>query len=221
MNSIVLDSSSIISISEKCFIKSFAGLSRKAELVIPKKVEFESIIKPIGIKEFELNALRIKMALKEQWLKSIQLTPEFLRLAVKIKDTANNCFLVDQKPFVLIQDGEAETLALMKQINASILVIDERNTRMLIEDINGLKVYLEHKIGKITVNEKSALELRQLISGIKVCRSVELIAFAFEQGFLDEELEKSKESLEAALYAVKFSGCAVSEQEIQEYLRSV
>ena len=120
---------------------------------------------------------------------------------------------------MLIQDGEAETLALMKQLNARMLVIDERNTRMLVEDIKGLQTYLESKIGRIIPDEKKIRQLQDLLAGIKICRSTELIALAFEQGFLDEELEKSRESLEAALYAVKFSGCAVSDREIQEFLR--
>jgi len=219
LKTLVFDSSSIISISEKCFIKVFEHLSKKAELAIPKRVEFETIIHPGHIKAFELNALRIRMALREQWLKSIQLTPEFLQLAVQIKNTANNCFGINDRPFVLIQDGEAETLALVKQLNAEMLVIDERNTRMLIEDIKGLQEYLSKKIAPLSANEKRISELKRLVSGISICRSSELIALAFEQGFLDEELEKSRESLEAALYAVRFSGCAVSEREIQEYLR--
>ena len=221
MNSIVFDSSSIISISEKCFIKIFEHLSKKASLVIPKRVEFESITHPSQIKAFELNALRIRMALKEQWLKSIQLTPEFLQLAVKIKNTANSCFWINDRPFVLIQDGEAETLALMKQLNAGMLMIDERNTRMLVEDIKGLQEYLTMKVAPIRADEKRIAELKRLLAGINICRSAELIALAFEKGFLDEELEKSRESLEAALYAVRFSGCAVSDKEIQEYLRGI
>lgn len=195
-------------------------MSVKTLLAIPKKVEFESIVRPYGIKEYELNALRIKMALEKKWLKSMQLEPEFYQLAQKIKNTANSCFIVHGRPFVLIQDGEAETIALLKQLNSRLLVIDERNTRMLIEDINGLKAYLERKIGIVQLDEKSIQEFQRMVEGIKVCRSTELIALAFEQGFLDEELEKSRDSLEAALYAVKYSGCAVSEQEIREFLRN-
>jgi predicted nucleic acid-binding protein len=120
---------------------------------------------------------------------------------------------------VLIQDGESETLALLRQLNAKILVIDERNTRMLVEDIKGLQSYIEMKIGRIIPDEKKIRQLQELLAGIRICRSTELIALAFEQGFLGEELEQNRESLEAALYAVKFSGCAVSDREIQEFLR--
>jgi len=221
LKSIVFDSSSIISVSEKCFIKIFERMSQKAELAIPKKVEFEMIVKPYGIRQFELNSLRIKMALKNKWLKSIALKPEFFQLAQRIKNTANSSFIVRGRPFVLIQDGESETIALLRQLDARLLVIDERNTRMLIEDINGLKNYLESKIGPIQLDAKSINEFKKLTEGIKVCRSAEIIALAFEQGFLDEELEKSKDSLEAALWAVKYSGCAVSDQEIKDFLRII
>ncbi|HIH21576.1 MAG: hypothetical protein J4478_01210 [Candidatus Diapherotrites archaeon] len=218
MNSIVFDSSSIISISEKCFIKVLEKLSQKAELAIPKKVEFESITRPSHIKAFELNALRIQTALSQGWIKSIQLEPEFLQLSLRVKETANSCFFINNRPFVLIQDGEAETLALLRQLGASTLVIDERNTRMLIEDIQGLHSYLQARIAGIMKNEQKIAELKKMLSGIKVCRSSELIAWAFEKGILESELQKNKESLEAALYAVKYSGCAVSEREINDYL---
>lgn len=222
MNSIVFDSGSLISISEKCFIRIIERLSRKAELAIPKKVEFETITRPFGIKAFELNALRIGMALKEKWVKSIALEPEFLQVALKFKETANSCFTVNGQQFTLIQDGEAETIALLRQLGARLLVIDERNTRMLVEDIQGLQTYIQNRIGaKVIPNVKRIEELKQLLSGIKVCRSAELIAWAFSEGILQEEFGQGKDGLEAALYAVKFSGCAVSELEISDYLRNL
>jgi hypothetical protein len=44
---------------------------------------------------------------------------------------------------------------------------------------------------------------------------------AYEQELFDHELEHTTLELEAALYATKFSGCAVSEKEIEDYLSIV
>ena len=59
------------------------------------------------------------------------------------------------------------------------------------------------------------------IEGIKVFRSVERVAVAFEEKLFGKELGDTRKDLEAALYAAKFAGCAVSENEIKEFLRSV
>jgi hypothetical protein len=41
---------------------------------------------------------------------------------------------------------------------------------------------------------------------------------AFENGFLKEEIGSDRQALESTLYALKYSGCAVSRQEIDQYL---
>ncbi len=223
MSAIVFDSSAIISVSEKCFIEILEQLARgtKTEFVIPRSVYYEIVEHPMQIKRFELNAIRIKKAVDNAWLKVMERDEETARQMKKILETANTVFFTGDKPITLIQDGEAEAFALAKKLGAKAIVIDERTARMLLEDPMRLKQRLERGIDKrIVADERKLSELKKMLSGIGIVRSSEIIALAWEKGLFADELGQTKQALEAALYAMKYSGCAVSEQEIEDFLKS-
>jgi hypothetical protein len=119
----------------------------------------------------------------------------------------------------IIQAGEAEALALARAQGAKALFIDERTTRSLIENPVRLKEVLERRQEQpVRVNEQNLNSIRNMFPNLKMFRSVDIIAFAYEQNLFDHELAHGKLELEAALWAAKFGGCAVSEKEINEYL---
>ncbi len=223
MNSIVFDSSAVISISEKCFIEILEKLanSSKAEFLIPRSVYYEIVEHPLQIKRFELNAIRIKKAVDSGWLKVMPRDEETQRQMQKIIETANNVFFANGKPINLIQEGEAEAFALAKKTGAKAIAIDERTARMLLEDPMRLKQRLERGIEKkIVFDNQKISELKKMLSGIEIVRSSELIALCFEKGFFADELGQTKQALEAALFAMKYSGCSVTEKEICDYLKT-
>lgn len=220
MNELVFDSSSIISISQNCLMKVLENLSKKtsSNFVVSTGVEFESVTKPLTINKFELNALRIKKAIDLKWLKVQKEKVD----SKQIEGLANNIFFSENKPVKIIHKGEAEAIALYKKLNASIMVIDERTTRMLIEEPKNLEKKLRfHYKKKIKMNKSSLQKFSFLAGKIKIVRSAELIAKAFDLGCFEGELENSIKSLEACLYALKFNGCAVSLEEIKDYLSVV
>ena len=220
MNELIFDSSSIISISQNCLMKVLECMSKKTnnQFVITKGVEFESVTKPLTITKFELNALRIKRAIDLNWLKVEQNEID----STQIEDLANNIFFSENKPIKIIHKGEAEALALYKKLNASVLVIDERTTRMLIEEPKNLEKKLKfHYRKKIKMNTGNLKKFSSFAGKINIVRSAELIAKAFDLGCFEGELDNSNKSLEAALFALKFNGCAVSLEEIKEYLSVV
>ena len=71
----------------------------------------------------------------------------------------------------------------------------------------------------IKINQSNVKALRIMFPNITMVRSVELIALAEEFGLLKKELPKGAQSLEAALFAAKYSGCAVSAREINMFLQ--
>jgi hypothetical protein len=195
-------------------------LSKKthARFLITKGVEFESIIKPLKINRFELNALRIKKAIDEGWL----FLEEEKIDSTKIQELANNIFFSEKNPLKIIHAGEAETIALYKKKNASVMVIDERTTRTLIEEPKKLEKKLSFNYRKkIKINKTNLKKFLSFVGQIKIVRSSELIAKAFDLGCFKGELENSRKALEAALYGLKFNGCSVSLNEIKEYVRGI
>jgi len=129
--------------------------SLEAEFIVSKSVVEEIVEKPMHIKRFELNAVRVKKAIDDGWLKSIEMNHGLAAWTNKVMDVSNNCFFLNRKPIKIIHRGEAETLALMKELNAKTLVIDERTARMLIENPTRMKASIQQRLGKpITINKE-------------------------------------------------------------------
>ncbi len=222
LKKIVVDSSSLITISDSCIMKIVRHVSEREKIsfIIPESVYVESVENPLHIKKYELNAIRIRDAVDEGYLsvaKSTAATREWMDRLSAITATLKNA---GGRQLRLLQWGESETLGLLKETGANILMIDERTTRLLIEDPAALTGILSKRHGtQVGLDREKMKWFSANFSGTNVIRSVELIALAYEDGSMDSELHKSRQALEAALYAAKFSGCAVSEAEIQEYLR--
>jgi len=217
---VIFDASTLISISQSCLINVLGRLKEKmnAEFIIPEAVYSEAVERPISIKRFELNAIRIKKGVEEGWF-SIKAVKD-QQIMGEIDGLANSCFSIRGRPIKLLQLGEVEALALIKELNADALVIDERTTRMLIENPKQLKKILEARRRKnVKVEERQAKDFGKMFEGMAIVRSIELVALAFEFGLLEQELPKGQQSLEAALFALKYSGCAVSAREINLFLQ--
>ncbi|MDP2973626.1 MAG: hypothetical protein Q8N60_01110 [Candidatus Diapherotrites archaeon] len=217
----VFDSSSLIALSQTCLVDLLAGLKEKmnADFLIPSVVEQEVVGRPLHIKRFELNAVRIKKAVDSGVFIVKELQGE--QDAQMISGIANNCLFVAGRPIQLLQGGEIAALALALQENAQAFVIDERTTRMLIEAPRELLQLMQERYRqKISMQKERVAEMRSLFGGLNIIRSVELVALAAEQGLLQQVLPAGKQSLEAALYAVKYNGCAVSSMEIDLFLRN-
>ncbi|HLC79755.1 MAG TPA: hypothetical protein VJG83_05035 [archaeon] len=219
----ILDSSSIITISDNCFIKVLKHLAQKENItfIIPESVYKESVLTPLNIKRFELSAIRIQDAVTDGYIQVAKTTESVKGKMQRIEAITDRLCSFEGSPLRVVHRGETETLALLKELGAQMLVIDERTTRMLIEEPSNIIRFLQKKYPGINVNKQAINEFRNEYGDIKVCRSVELIALAHENGTLEREIHKSNRSLEACLYAAKFAGCAVSFDEISKYMKRV
>ncbi len=221
---VVVDSSSLITISDNCLIKIIKHLTELNGLnfVIPESVYDESVSRPLSIKQYEFNAIRIKDAIEDGYLKIIKTSGSVKSLMGFIEGISSTVCYANGRSLKLIQRGEIEALALAKELGAKVILVDERTTRMLIEDPNSMQSFLEKRHGKkITIDPEAARKFTSMFSGLNVVRSVEIIAFAYETGAFEMEVSKNKKSLEASLWAAKYAGCAVSEKEIYEYLSTI
>jgi len=224
MKKIVFDSSTLISLSDKCLM-NVMGRMAKGEgvyFLIPQSVLDETVLYPIKIRKFELNAVRISNAIDRDWLNIVKSTKTTRQNIARIEKLADNACMADNKPLKILQRGEIETLAVAKELGADAIAIDERTTRMLMEEPSALKEVLQNRLKKkIRMNNQVVKEFREFVGSIPVVRSVELIALSYERDYFGEELPKNKTALEAALFAAKLSGCAVSGEEIKHYLKVV
>ena len=219
---IVLDSSALISLSETCLFDVFRALNKKLgiEFIVSEGVVKESIETPSTIKRFQLSSERINKGLNEKWIQVKKMDQTALNLEQKLVSLCGKIFHSNGKFIQILHLGEAESLALLNQINARILCMDEKTTRMLVENPNDLKNLIQKRQGTTIQADANALnELNQILPKPIIIRSTELIALAYEEGLLNETVSNTLKAARASLYAVKYAGCAVSEEEIENYIK--
>ena len=190
----------------------------KGKFIITKDVEHEVIEKPLSIKRFELEALKIKHLLNEKILErpdSLGIKYQDLeKYSNELLDNANNLLSSKKGKVHLIDKGEASCLALSNYLTQkkiqNVIAMDERTTRLLVESPENLKSLLEKRMHTSISYVKKDYTL---FKGYKIIRSTELIYVAYKKGLIDI---KDKNILDALLYALKFKGCAISSEEISE-----
>lgn len=220
MKSIIFDSSALISLSMNGLTHVLNDLKPHFEgkFLITEEVKYEVIDKPIQIKRFELEAVRIQQLLDENILE----TPASLGVdnkkvreeTEKLKNLANSTFLSRNREIKLIDSGESSCLALSKLLDLkkipNLVAVDERTLRMLGEDPDDLKKLMESRLhSKLNTRKENYKEFQNF----KFIRSSELIYIAYKKGLI--RIKKGP-VLDALLYALKFKGCAISGEEIEE-----
>jgi hypothetical protein len=190
----------------------------KGSFLITEQVKFEVIDKPLKIKAFELEALNVQQLLEENFLEMAESygvsNSSISKKTEEIMNIANGIFMNSNNKLNIMQLGEASCLALSRILSEkgieNIIVIDERTTRMLVEKPENLKELLERKLHtNITLIKKDF----SYFKGFKIIRSVELMYVSWKKNLIDI---KKGNVLDALLYALKFKGCSVSDDEIEE-----
>ena len=231
---IVCDSSSIITLASNGFLHLFKDFTVKgsARFFIPLGVRKEIVDAPLTTRRFKFAAIRVMEVIDSGWLRIIDEsnTKQLVHsTATRIMERANSVLLVKNRPIRILQFGEAEALALAKVMGAPTILIDERATRLMIEDPAALQETIEKRTGKtVAINRNALKELEDETEGLRVIRSAELAIIALERGLLDfqlceahrNDLNARNELLLGMLYALKDAGCALKESEINEYFRS-
>ena len=220
---IIFDASTLISLSMNGLLEELRKLKEifQGKFLITHEVKYEVIDRPINVKRFELEALRVKKLLDEGVLE----LPESLGInkgdvsekTKKILEMANTMFVGDKREIKIIHSGEAACLALSRILLDKkiphVIAVDERTTRMLGEKPEKLKELLEKKMSTRVRLVKSNFKY---FRGFRFIRSSELLYVSWKKGLVD--LKNGKKVLDALLWAVKFKGCSVSSDEIREIM---
>ncbi|MEM2121849.1 MAG: hypothetical protein QXU20_04300 [Candidatus Woesearchaeota archaeon] len=227
---IIFDSGPIISLTLNNLLWILEELKKEygGIFLISETVKTELIDRPFLTKKYKFEALQVMREIYNGTINVVKSeiikkrTEEILRIA-------NTTFKAHNSFVQIVQQGEIESIAAYKHLNAEALVIDERTTRMLIEQPNELKKLMESRLHtKVEIDKENFLKLKEILSDINVIRSAEIATIAYEKKILNSlivpEEEKSYknlkiELLESILWGLKLSGCSISEQEINKILR--
>jgi hypothetical protein len=233
MKCLIFDSGPVISLSLNNLLwlipelrKDFGG-----HFLISRSVEKELIDNPLSrTKRFILEALNV-MSLVASGDLNVARGEGIKEIYDKIDHSTNKAFSSGDSYITLMHPGEIETIAITLKYKAEGIVVDERNTRLLIEEPKTLKKILEKKLHrKIRMEEYRIKEFQDLVKDVKVIRSAELVAVAYEKGIIQKnypaeirKIERNFEKflLEGVLWGVKLRGCSVSDHEIEAMKKSV
>ncbi|MFA6213992.1 MAG: hypothetical protein WC717_01820 [Candidatus Micrarchaeia archaeon] len=218
--SIVCDSSSLISLTDSCFVHILYFLKKKyrGSFIIPPSVEKECVEQPMHLKNYALHAIRLKRAIAEGTIDVVAAAPG--KRAEEVSFAANGIFHVEGTPLRLLHAGEADVISLALELGVENILMDERTTRMLVEDPESLRGHLEHELGRqIGINDGNLSAFSRATRKLRFFRSTELLLLAYEKGYFADYRELERDAVEASLYKLKYSGCAIGFGEIGEYAR--
>jgi len=226
MKALIFDSSTIITLALNNLLWILKPLKEKykGEFYITQEIKEEIIDVPIKIKKFKLEAIQIQEIIDQGIFK---IYPEHIQeKEQKLKNLANQIFFVKGQFMPIIDRGELSALVLAKEINADGVLIDERTTRLIIENPELLANIFRHKLHtKIKINEKNLQQFSEDYSNLKVFRSTELNLIAYELGILDKYTKSKtidkKEMIEGIIWGMRFKGCSISDDEISEILKTI
>jgi hypothetical protein len=222
MKAILFDAGPIISLTTNNLLWLLEPLKEKfkGEFYMAESVRKELVDKPLKTKKFKFEALQVQHMIDKGVLKIIK-DGKLRSKAEQLIDLANGIFYVHGNPMKPLQMGELESLAAAKLNNIPYIAVDERVTRLLLENPGQLEELLEKRLhADVHVKSAKLAKLHKQVEGVKLIRSFELVAIAYELGLLDRYLVKipnaRKQLLQAVLWGIKLNGCSVGHQEIDE-----
>lgn len=220
MKIIIFDSGTLISFAINGLYEELKLLKSQfdGKFIITDEVKSEIIDKPINTKRFELEALKLKKLIDDkvfEFPNSLNIDHSLVsKKTQQILDISNNTFTRNNKPIHIIDLGEASCLALGKILNEmkikNVISVDERTLRLLCEKPENLRKLLQKKLH---TNIGMRNENLKFFEGFQFIRSAELVYVAYKKGIINLNDERT---LDALLYAVKFSGCSITDIEIEE-----
>jgi len=220
---IIFDAGTLISLSMNGLLDELKKLKKlfKGKFIITKEVKYELIDRPIKIKRFELEAMNIQRLMNQRIIEMPSIfgleEKEITKKSQELMNIANSTFTQGDKQIHLVEMGETSSLATSNLLTTrgieNIIAIDERTMRMLCEKPENLKELYKKKFhSPISYKKENLNYFREF----KIIRSCELIYIAYKKGLTDL---KGKKALEAYIYALRFKGCSISNDEIIEMIK--
>lgn len=224
MKAIIFDSSTLINFAINGLLQEFRELRKlfDGKFLITGEIVGEIIDKPMKIKRFELEALKLKELITDKVVEmpsSLGIDENKIsRMTAEIMNLANNTFFGQGNAMHIIDIGESSCLALSRLLNEkeikNVLSVDERTTRLLCEKPENLMAIFQKKLHTDLKFKKE--NLKSFVE-FKFIRSAELIFIAYKKGIV--KLRNHGNVLDALLYAMKLNGCSISDEEINEMKR--
>ena len=225
MKTLVFDAGPVISLATNNLLFILEPLKKEfnGKFCITESVKSELVDKPFEIKKFKFEAIQVEKLIENGILEVID--NSFIREETpKLLNVANEIFNAYKNYMRIVHYAEISVIIAAISLNSDSIVLDEKTTRFLIENPKRIVEILRKTLHTpISVDENNLKEFKNKAKNIRTIRSIELVAVAYEHGFLDDYItnmpDARKNLLESVLWGVKLNGCAVSRDEIDQIVR--
>jgi len=225
MKTLVFDSGPVINFALNSILWLFESLKEhyNGRFVVTEKVKRELIENPLRTKKFKFEALHILRYFDKKIFEVYK--KEHFETQKKLSKLFNSIYSVKENNLEIVHAAEVGAVATAIHLNADALVIDERTTRLMLENPKLLARILERKLhSKVKINQSNLRKLLSLTKNVRMIRSIELVVYAYERGLLDKYLTSSirqpkRTLLEAIIWGIKLNGCSISMKEMDEIKR--
>lgn len=228
MKSIVFDSGPIISLTLNNLLWILEPLKGRfgGKFYITEAVKKEIIDHPLQTKRFKFEAFQVIKMLKDNVLEVYD-SPTLHQRSSEIMEQANSIYSIKGQRLRMFQYAEMSVLAACMELKSDAAVIDEKMTRILLENPDRVLEVLRKRMHEKAYVDNSRLNaVRSQLKSMNVIRSTELAVIAYERGLLHDYVADSKmvehpqqELLEAILWGLKLNGCAIAEKEINQLVK--
>ena len=217
---LVFDSGPLISLTSNNLLWILGSMKKfyKGDFILPESVKSELIEEPLLTKKFRFEALQVNECVRKKILKVYpdELTKE---KTLSLLNLANSIFWSKNRSLTLVHYAEVAAIITANVLKSPAIVMDERVTRELIEHPLHLAKIVERKIrSKVTIDRKKLAHFSHVAGNVRVIRSSELAAIAFEKRLLDRYASPKTDRiavLESVLWGLKIDGCAINERGIK------
>ncbi len=220
MKNLIFDSGPIISLSTSNLLWLIEELKKKfnGTFVMTIGVKRELVDRPLETLRFKFEALQVQSLIDKNIISVIK-DEAVIKKAQELLNLANSILSAHGQNIKIVQIGEMETLAAAILYKAEAIVVDERITRTLLENPQGLQLLMEKRLHmQLKTNEQALHQFEEVTRHTTVLRSIELVTIAYELGLLDKFVvnipNARRELLESTLWGVKLNGCSVTDDEI-------
>lgn len=229
--SIVFDTSAIISLASNSLLWVMGELKKKfkGHFFIPASVKQEVIDNPLQSKKFKLEAMQVLSEVAKGNIEIFDHNAEVQSEIGNMSLLANSIFMARGNYIKIAHSGELGAIAIARILDSDAVVIDERTTRILIEEPQKLADLFESKLHTpITINRENLKRFQEKVNSLTVLRSSELGVIAYELGLFDRYALSGEEKfvpdpklnvLDGVLWGLRLRGCAISTEEIDGILK--
>ncbi len=228
MNSIVFDSGPLISLTMNNLLWILEPLKGRfgGKFYITEAVKKEIIDHPLQTKRFKYEAFQLIKLLKDGVIEIYE-SPTLHGHSSDLMELANSIYAVKGQRLKMFHYAEMSVLAACLELGSSACVIDEKMTRILLENPSRIVEIIRKRMQEKTHVDTARLNsVRSDFRSLKVIRSTELAIAAYERGLMHDYVadptfidHPKQELLEAILWGLKLAGCAIAEKEINQIIK--